>query len=56
MGMSSAFTMESQQDLHSEPESPNDLELPESDINMSLASVWATLSITRPMIMAALKE
>jgi hypothetical protein len=55
-GMSLAFVGESLQDLRSEPESPIDQDLPESDIDMSLAMVWATLKITKPTIIAALKE
>jgi hypothetical protein len=55
-GMSSAYAGGSQRDLHSDPESPNDQELPESDIDMSLASVWVTLSIRKLAITAALKE
>jgi hypothetical protein len=55
-GMSLAFVGESSQDLRSEPESPIDQDLPESDIDTSLAMVWATLKITKPTIIAALKE
>jgi hypothetical protein len=55
-GMSLAFVGESSQDLRSEPESPTDQDLPESDINTSLATVWATLKITKPTIIVALKE
>jgi hypothetical protein len=54
--MSSAFVEESSQDLCSKPESLIDQDLPELDIDTSLATVWATLKITEPAIIAALKE
>jgi len=44
-GMSSAFVGESSQDLRSEPESPTDQDLPESDIDTSLATVYKPLYV-----------